>query len=140
MRVQDAMTGNATYIAPETTLREAAQKMRELDTGFLPIGDKGQDRLLGVVTDRDLTIRALADGLDPETTRVDQVTKEKVLYCFQDDSLDEAGKSMHDQQVYRLIVLDSREKKRLCGVISLGDIIRHREEGVAGEAMKGIAA
>lgn len=139
MQVQDVMTRNVEYIPSDTTLAQAAIKMRDIDAGFLPIGDSDQDKLQGVITDRDIVVRAIADGRDPEQTAVKDAKSDKVLYCYQDDSVEDAARSMREQQVYRLVVLDSRDSKRLCGVVSLGDVLRHDREDLAGDAAKGIA-
>ena len=140
MLVREAMTGHAEYIPSDTTLKRAAEKMRELDCGFLPLGDSPEGKLLGVITDRDIVIRGIAEGFDPVATTVDRIKSDKVLYCFQDDDLVEAARSMHDMQVYRLVVLDYMEDKKLCGVISLGDITRHHQAALASEAVEGIVA
>src|SRR5690625_3573174 len=87
MKISAVMTRNVEYIPSSTTLEEAAVRMRELDTGFLPVGDSPDGRLQGVITDRDIVARALAEGLDPADTTVEQVSSNQVLYCFQDDTL-----------------------------------------------------
>jgi CBS domain-containing protein len=140
MLVREAMTGHVEYIPSSTTLKQAAEKMRELDCGFLPLGDAPDGKLLGVITDRDIVIRGIAKGLDPVSTTVDRIKSEKVLYCFKDDKLADAAHSMHDKQVYRLVVLNNKQEKKLCGVISLGDITRHHEVALAAEAVEGIVA
>lgn len=140
MKVKDIMSENPTYIAPSTTLKEAAKKMESLDCGFLVIGDDQKDKLCGVVTDRDITIRAVAKGLDPETTKVEDVQTEKVLYCFEGDSVEDTADNMHDNQVYRLIVLNNADEKRLRGVVTLGDIVRHDNIRAAEKAAQGISA
>lgn len=139
MNIKDVMTRNVEYIPSDTTLEEAAMKMRDLDCGFLPIGDSSDGKLQGVVTDRDIVLRALAEGMDPADTTVEQIKSNKVLYCYQDDDLQSAADSMGEQQVYRLIVLNNPEEKRLCGVITLGDILRHNQERIAEQAAKNIS-
>jgi len=138
MKISEVMTRNVEYIPSSTTLEEAAVRMRELDTGFLPIGDSPDGKLQGVITDRDIVVRALAEGLDPADTTVEQVRSNKVLYCFQDDDLHSAADSMGQQQVYRLIVLDNPDDKRLSGVITLGDILRHDQEPLAERTARSI--
>ena len=137
MLVKDVMTQNPTYITPSTTLKEAAQKMQELDCGFLAIGVN--DKLTGVVTDRDIAVRAVSSGANPEQATVDEIKTSKVLYCFQEDSIEDAAENLHRNQVYRLLVLNDKESKRLCGVITLGDIVRHNEMQAADKAAKGIS-
>ena len=140
MRVRDAMSHDIEYVSPTMSLAAAAQKMIELDTGFLPVGDTAENRLQGVITDRDIVVRAVADGKDPKQTAVKEAQSQNVLYCFEDDSVEDAAESMRRQQVYRLIVLDSRESKRLKGVVSLGDLVRHDREHLGGEAARDISA
>lgn len=117
MQIREVMSNNPIYLKPNATLREAASKMSELDCGFIPVGDG--ERLLGTVTDRDITIKAVAKGKDPNTSLKDIMT-DKVLYVFEDDEIEKAAKSMEEQQVRRLIVLD--KNKKLKGIVSLGDI------------------
>src|SRR5690625_1994369 len=112
MKITEVMTRNVEYIPSSTSLEEAAVRVREQVPGFLPIGDPPDGKLQGVITDRDIVVRALAEGLDPADTTVEQVRSNKVLYCFQDDDLPSAADSMGQQQVYRLIVLDNPDDKR----------------------------
>lgn len=117
MLVREIMSNSPTYLKPDATLKEAALKMAELDCGFIPVGDG--ERLLGTITDRDIAIRAIAKGKDSKTLLKD-IMSNKVLYVFEDDDIEKAAKSMEEQQVRRLIVLD--KNKQLQGIISLGDI------------------
>lgn len=141
MNISQVMTRNVEFVPPSASVDEAAAKMRELDCGFLPIARSNNDRIEGVITDRDIVVRAIAEGMDPRNTPVEQIKSDGVLYCFEDDSLEDAAQSMHDQQVYRLIVLNNPEEKRLAGVVSLGDITRgdhDDDEEIAGYAMEGM--
>jgi len=138
--VGDIMSPSVEYIPGATTLRDAAKKMKELHCGFLPISDSEEKKLEGVITDRDIVLRAVAEAMDPESTPVSDVESNRVLYCFRSDSLEDAAKSMNNQQVYRLIVLEDENDKRLCGVVTLNDIVRHDERAIAMAAAKGIAA
>lgn len=140
MKVRDIMTDNVDYLAPTASLRDAAREMASRDCGFLPISDDQGQKLAGVITDRDITIRAVAEGKDPESTRVSEALTNKVLYCFADDSLEDAADNMREQAVYRLIVLDNAQGKQLCGVISLGDIVRHDHASLASKTALGIAS
>lgn len=143
MQVRELMTAKPRFVHGDTTLQEAAREMRDLDVGFLPVADPREQRLEGVVTDRDIAIRGVAEGCDPAQTKVTEVETDKVLYCFQEDDVDDAARSMREQQVYRLVVLDDRENKKLCGVISLGDILRRHDEHerqVAAETAEGIVS
>lgn len=139
MKVKDVMTKEVEVLPPDATLKNAAERMERLDCGFLPISDSARSRLQGVVTDRDIAIRGIAHGLGPDAL-VERIKSDKVLYCFEDDSVNDAADSMKEQQVYRLIVLDAPETKRLCGVVSLGDITRHDKARVAQKAAEGITA
>jgi CBS domain-containing protein len=129
------MTGDVTCVGPETTLRQAAQKMRDLDVGSLPVCDN--DRLVGMVTDRDIAIRAVADGRDPNEVRAADVMSEGVEYCYQDDDLGHAAQIMREKQIRRLVVLN--HDKRLIGILSLGDIAVTGDEEEVGETLEEIS-
>jgi len=119
MKVREAMTRGAECVRPDTPLQEAARKMRDLDVGPLPVcGDN--DRLVGMLTDRDIAVRAVAEGKDPTRTPVRDVMTEGVSYCFEDDDVAEASRQMSDKQIRRLVVLN--RDKRLVGIVSLGDL------------------
>lgn len=133
MNIRDVMTRNVEYVPSNTSLKSAAEIMKRTDTGFLPIGNSEQEKLRGVVTDRDITVRGVAAGLDPSTATVDEVKTDKVLYCFEDASLEEAAKTMSDKKVYRLIVLNNEQDKKMTGVLSLSDIARRNEADLAGK-------
>ncbi len=118
MQVKEIMTPDVECVAPDDTLQEAARKMKSLDVGPLPICD--HDRIAGMVTDRDITIRATAEGKDPKTTKVRDVMTRDVVYVFEDQDSHEAARVMQEKQVRRLLVLN--RDKRLVGIISLGDL------------------
>jgi CBS domain-containing protein len=118
MQVREVMTRGVECIAPETTLQEAAAKMRELDTGCLPVCEN--NRLAGMVTDRDIVIRAIAEGRDPRTCTARDVMTREIVCCFEDDDIEEAARLMKDRQIRRLMVLN--RNKRLAGIVSLGDL------------------
>jgi len=105
-------------VGPDATLQEATKKMRDRDIGPLPVCDN--DRLAGVVTDRDITVRATAEGLDPKKTRVKDVLSPEVIYCYDDDDIQAASRIMQEKQVRRILVLN--RAKRLVGIVSLGDV------------------
>ena len=138
MQVKDFMTQDARYIPAGHTLKQAAEQMKKLDCGFLPIGDADGEKLQGVVTDRDIVLRGMAEGLDPETVTVEKVTSDKVLYCFKDDDIQSAARSMQQNQVYRLVVLDNKDNKHMCGIISLGDIVRGGETELASKTASAV--
>lgn len=118
MQLREVMTPHVEVIHPDATLREAAQKMKQLDVGPIPVCDG--DRIQGMLTDRDITIRATAEGRDPNNTRVREVMTPDVVYCFEDQDVQQAADLMEERQIRRLIVLN-REKK-LVGIVSLGDL------------------
>lgn len=140
MQVKEIMSTEVCYIEPATTVKEAAQQMREKDCGFLAIGKESEGKLSGVITDRDIAIRSVAEGHDPAIATVEKVQTPEVLYCFEDDSAQDAAENMRNNQVYRLIVLNSKDEKRLSGVVTLGDIVRHDETRTAEKAAKGISS
>jgi CBS domain-containing protein len=118
MQLKDAMTHGTEVINPEATLQEAARKMQRLDVGPLPVCDG--DRLVGMLTDRDITVRAVAEGCDPTTTTVREAMTPELLYCFEDQDVQEAARLMSQYQVRRLPILN--RNKRLVGMVSLGDL------------------
>jgi CBS domain-containing protein len=118
-KVKDAMTSSPSFILSEATIQEAAQKMQKLDCGFLPVGSN--DKIIGIITDRDIAVRAVAQGMPP-STKVGDIASKKVLYCFENDTLEEVSANMSENSVRRLIVLSDKKTKRLVGVLSLGDV------------------
>lgn len=133
MKVRAVMTVDVTVASPEQTIGEAARLMAERDIGVLPIGE--DDRLVGMVTDRDLTVRALAEGRGPETPIRDVMSGE-VMYCFDDEDVDEVADNMADVQVRRMPVVN--RDKRLVGIVSLGDVANWEEADTTGRAIAGI--
>lgn len=134
MRVNEAMTRDVRIANPNEPIQEAARLTASLDAGALPVGD--HDRLVGMITDRDIAIRGIAAGKGPDAKIRDVMTTE-VKYCFDDQDLDEVTRNMGDIQVRRLPVVD--REKRLVGILSLGDIAGSSGDGSAGEALKGIS-
>lgn len=133
MRIADAMTRDVQVIKPDQSLVDAARLMADCDCGALPVADN--DRLVGMLTDRDIVVRGLAQGKTLDTC-VQDVMSADVKYCFEDEDLDEVAQNMGDLQVRRLPVV-SRDK-RLVGIVSLGDIATSDEEP-AGEALSSIS-
>ena len=129
--VQDVMSTSVEFIEGDCTLAQAAARMRDLDCGFLPIRNDRDGVHQGVITDRDIALRAVAEGMDPCSTSVNAIKSDRVLSCFRSDSLEKAAKTMGHQQVYRLLVLDDPEHHRVCGVVSLSDMVRHGELEIA---------
>lgn len=116
MKVSEAMTRGARIARPDETLQAVSRRMAEEDIGFLPVGD--DDRLVGTITDRDIVIRAVAEGRDGGTLVRDVMTRD-VKYCFEDEEMDRVIHNMGDNQIRRLPVVD--RNKRLVGVVSLAD-------------------
>ena len=115
-RLKDIMSRNVKVISPDMSIREAATEMRDGDFGMLPVGEN--DRMIGTISDRDIAIRAVADGKDTGT-KVRDVMSEGVAWAYEDDSVDEAAKIMSERQVRRLPVVN--RGKRLVGIVALGD-------------------
>ena len=136
MKVSDCMTREVRVVSPNQTIQEAARLMAEMDAGVLPVGDN--DRLVGMITDRDIAVRAICEGKGPET-RVSDAMSREVKYCFEDEDIDHVMRNMGDLQVRRLPVM-SRDK-RLVGIITLGDIACSRRTGseTVGEALGSIS-
>ena len=137
MQIKDVMTPTVDLADPNMKARDAARKMREDDVGALPVGEN--DRLVGMVTDRDIALRAVAADGSAENTAVHEVMSQGVYYCFEDDSLQRAGEAMAEHQVHRLPVLN--RDKRLVGMIAMADLARSGEDGpeAALMALKGIS-
>ena len=133
MRVSDCMTRDVQMIEPSQPISQAAQFMLKADTGSLPVSDG--DRLVGMITDRDIAVRAVADGRGPDTPVRDVMT-DQVLYCYEDQTIDEIARNMSEQQVRRLPVVN--REKRLVGIISLGDLARHTDDESAHIALDGV--
>jgi CBS domain-containing protein len=134
MKVSECMTRQVYVIGPENSLREAAQRMAECDAGALPVGE--DDRLVGVITDRDIAIRAVAHDLSPDTP-VREVMSPEVLYCFEDDDIEKIAQNMGEQQIRRLPVVNA--DKRLVGIISLGDLAVSARATTTGRAVADIS-
>jgi CBS domain-containing protein len=134
MKVRDAMSRDVQVVSPTQSIRDAAKIMAKIDAGVLPVGEN--DRLVGMITDRDIAIRAVADGKAP-TTKVRDTMSDEVLYCFDDQDLDEVAQNMSDTKVRRLPVLN--REKRLVGIISLGDLARNEDAGTTGQTISHIS-
>lgn len=134
MRVSECMTRNVEVAAPDQRLADAARLMADLDVGALPVGEN--DRLIGMVTDRDIVVRGLANGLGPDAP-IRDVMSQEIKYCYEDQTLEEVSENMGDIQVRRLPVLN--RDKRLVGIISLGDIARGEASESSGEALREVS-
>ena len=136
MKLSEIMTREVEIIQPDDTLQAAAQKMRDRDIGFLPVCDG--ESLMGVLSDRDLTIRALADGMDINVMLGRDLMTTPAIYCFDDQDVKEAAKIMEENQIRRLVVL-SRDDKRLVGVVSLGDLAKNGITDLSGQVLQKVS-
>lgn len=134
MQVNEVMTEKVTWVDPGTTVPEIARLMRSEDIGSVPVAEN--DRLIGMVTDRDIVLRVVAEGGNVEAATARQVMSPSVLYCFDDQSVAEVLQNMGDNQIRRLPVVN--RDKRLVGVVSLGDLSRFAEDH-AGDALREIS-
>lgn len=134
MRVSELMSKKVEWINPTTTLQEAARKMRDLDIGCLPVGEN--DRLIGMVTDRDIACRGLVDGKDHAGAMVRDVMSSGITYCFDDQPVSDAAHLMEEKQFRRLPVLN--RQKRLVGILSMGDISQHASGKLSAEVLKAV--
>jgi CBS domain-containing protein len=139
MQIREVMTERAEVINSHAPVIEAAAKMRELDVGSLPVCDG--ERLEGLVTDRDIAVRLVAEGLDASMTKVNEIMTPSAIYCFDDQTLEEAASVMEAHQIRRLPILD--RNKRLVGMLSLGDLAVRthgsEDQELADEALKDIS-
>jgi CBS domain-containing protein len=128
------MTKEVFVAGPTQSIREAARMMAQYDTGALPVGD--DDRLLGVITDRDIAVRAVALGKSLDTP-VSEVMSREILYCFEDEDVEHVTRNMGDNKVRRLPVMN--RQKRLVGIISIGDLSHSARPAVTGNAVAEIS-
>jgi CBS domain-containing protein len=134
MKVSEVMTREVQTIRPDQPVQEAANFMLSADAGSIPVADG--DRLVGMITDRDIAVRGVAKGHGPDTPVRDLMTNDIVCVRI-DDDCEEAASKMSEAQVRRLPVLDEQEK--LCGIVSLGDLSRETDEETAGQALEGVS-
>jgi CBS domain-containing protein len=134
MRVSDAMTRDVRVASPGQTIRDVAKMMDEIDAGSVPVGEN--DRLIGMITDRDIAVRAVAAGKGPDTP-VREVMSSDIKYCYEDEDLDHVAQNMAEIKVRRLPVV-SRDK-RLVGIVSLGDLARKDGGKSAGKTVRAVS-
>jgi CBS domain-containing protein len=123
-KVKDLMKSNPATISPDSSLREAAQKMESIDCGVLPVGNSDDPE--GIITDRDIVLRAVAKGRDVAKEKVKDYMTMQVFSCNEDDTLEDAAKAMHENHVNRLLVKDGSGK--MSGILSFGCILRKEEQ------------
>jgi CBS domain-containing protein len=136
MKLSEIMTRDVVVMQPDDSLQSAAKKMRDLNIGFLPVCDG--EILLGVISDRDIIIRALADGMDVNIMLGRDLMTTPAIYCFEDQDVSEAAKIMGENQIRRLVVV-SRDDKRIIGVISLGDLARNETTDRSGQVLQKVS-
>src|SRR4051812_43219339 len=136
MLLKEIMTHNIEVVSPGDTLEQAAQKMAELNVGPLPVCEG--NRVVGMLTDRDITVRATAAGCDPKTTLVGDTMSQDVISCYEDQDVGEAARLMKEKQVRRLLVLS--RSGDLVGIVSLGDLATEAgDQGRPGEVLEKVS-
>ncbi|HEY7117552.1 MAG TPA: CBS domain-containing protein [Tepidisphaeraceae bacterium] len=136
MKLSDVMTRQVEDVRPGATLQEVAQKMRSMDVGAIPVCEN--EKLIGMITDRDITVRAVAQGQDPRTACARDAMSAGLVYCYEDEDVEEAARLMEQQQIRRLPVLD--RNKRLAGIVSLGDLVtRQQNQRLGGEVLEQVS-
>ena len=134
MKVSEIMTRDVRLLSPDQTIREAAKLMTDIDAGAVPVGEN--DRLVGMITDRDIVIRAVAQGKSPDT-KVAEVMSKEMLYCSETDEIDAVARNMAKAQVRRLPVINA--DKRLVGIVSLGDLARNDDPTTIGRTVSRVS-
>jgi CBS domain-containing protein len=134
MKVSEVMTRDVQTIRPDQRVQEAASFMLSADAGSIPVTDG--DRLIGMITDRDIAVRGVAKGYGPDTP-VRELMSDDIICAREDDDVDDVASRMSEAQVRRLPVID--ENERLCGIVSLGDLSREADEDAANEALEGVS-
>jgi CBS domain-containing protein len=134
MKISKCMTRDVQLASPTQSIRDAAKMMADIDAGSLPVGQ--DNRLVGMITDRDIAIRAVAEGKSPDTP-VREVMSQEVLYCFDDQEIEEVARNMADIKVRRLPVLN--RSKHLVGIVSLGDLSRKQQPEMTAKAVSNIS-
>ena len=135
MKVSDVMTRDVKTVRPDQTAKEAAKFMLSEDAGSMPVSDG--DRLIGMITDRDIAVRGVALGYGPDTP-VSELMTDEIICVREDEDVEEVATKMSRAQVRRLPVLDANE--RLCGIVSLGDLSRETDDETAHQALEGVSA
>jgi len=136
MLVKEIMTRNLEVVSPGDTLEQAARKMEVLDVGPLPVCEG--KRVVGMITDRDITVRATAAGCDPKTTLVHDAMSQEITWCYEDQDVQDAARLMKEKQIRRLLVMNRADD--LVGIVSLGDLATEAGgQGQPGEVLKKVS-
>ena len=133
--IKEIMTSSVKCVPPDASVSEAARLMGEFDVGALPICD--HDRLAGMITDRDIAVRAVGQGRDPKSTKVRDAMSEGIVYIYDDQDVEEAARLFETKKIRRLPVLN--HDKRLVGMVSLGDLAVNVGSSLGGEALKEVS-
>ena len=136
MKVKDMMHKGAEYVAPNAKIQVIAKKMRDYDVGAIPVCEGG--KTIGMVTDRDIAVRALANGKDLSKLEAKDVMSKNVIFCRDSEEAEDALRIMEDNKIRRLPVLN--EAKKLVGMVSLGDISHALSQDLTGEVTKAVSA
>ena len=134
MKVKDVMSRDVQLTTPSEDIQAAARLMAEIDAGVLPVAEG--DRLVGMITDRDIAVRAVAAGKSPDTP-VAEIMSREVLYCFDDENVEKVSRNMADNKVRRMPVVN--REKRLVGIISIGDLARSEKPTTTGKTVSEIS-
>jgi CBS domain-containing protein len=136
MLLRDMMTAKIEDISADATVMQAAEKMKLLDIGAIPVREN--DRLVGMITDRDIAVRAVAEGRDPKKVPVREAMSRDLCFCYEDESVESAAKLMEEKQIRRLPVFDRSE--RAIGMVSLGDLaVRNHDDRLSGEVLERVS-
>ena len=135
-QIKDVMTAEFKWLAPETSVAQVAQTMRDMDVGFMPLAEN--DKIVGMITDRDITTRAVAEGKNPADTQARDIMSPKTYYCYDDQDVEEVCNNMGEIQVRRLPVVN--RDKRLVGIVSLGDLAQSASRPNIGQTQQQITA
>ncbi len=135
-QIKDVMSTNFKWMAPDSPVAQVAQQMKDLDCGFMPLAEN--DKIIGMVTDRDITLRAVAEGKDPQKTKARDIMTAKTYYCYDDQDIEEVCNNMGEIQVRRLPVVN--RDKRLVGIVSMGDLAQQASRPNVGQTQQQITA
>jgi CBS domain-containing protein len=135
MQIKNVMSPHVEMIDSSASVKAAAEKMKQLGSGVLPVSSN--NAIKGIITDRDITIRAVAEGLDPDSTTVGQVMTSQVFFCYEDQPVEDVAKLMEEKNIRRILVY-SRDN-RVTGIVSIGDIATHGAGAVAEEVLEKVS-
>ena len=136
MNIEKAMHKGAKWVSPDTSVSEVAALMKREDIGSVPVGE--HDRLIGMITDRDIVLRVMSNGKDPKSMKARDVMTSGIVYCRTDQSIGDAIHLMEDKKIRRLPVIDT--DKRFVGMLSLGDVSHHASREMSGELVHAVAS